>query len=125
MSCHFSAEPAAADSSSSRLPEEVIAGLVAARFEHAASKSLVDLALATFDHIVHTTWAPARAPDGTDDENDEDYMDLSVLVNKTRREFAGLGSLEDLGEGYDKLHGQTQFRFIGGNYGASYYAYMK
>jgi metallopeptidase MepB len=110
--------------SGARLPDDAIASVLAGRFEHAASKALGDHTLATFDHTVHTTWEPARAADGSETD-DSDFTDLSVWLNKFRHDISLLACVEDLGQGYDQVHGQSHFRAIGGSYGASYYSYLK
>lgn len=96
-----------------KLPEEQIRDTVATRFSYAASTKLSDLAFSLLDQTVHTTW---EVTDGNEHE-------LSVLNNKIRHEVSLLRGLEDLGQGYDGLHGQTHFRAFSGH-PSSYYTYL-
>ncbi|KAM0816630.1 hypothetical protein AB5N19_02432 [Seiridium cardinale] len=96
-----------------KLPEDLVQSTAATRFDNAASGKLGDLTFSIFDHTVHTTW---EAREGNASE-------LSVLFNKTRRDISLQRCVEDLGQGYDSLHGQTHFRHING-YAASYYSYL-
>lgn len=106
VSCHY--ENPEEDN---KLPEDAIEKLVATRYENVASTKLGDLVFAKFDLAVHTAW------------DDPATRNLSVLLNKLRHDFSLLSGPEDLGLGYETLHGQTHVRFIHG-YGASYYSYL-
>lgn len=96
-----------------RLPEDLIQKTIATRFDFVTSNKLYEMVFSVFDNLVHTSW------EATDDGQTE----LSVLFNKIRREYGLRHSLEDLGHGYDKVHGQTHFRHLTG-YASSYYAYL-
>ncbi|KAH6651859.1 hypothetical protein BKA67DRAFT_521610 [Truncatella angustata] len=96
-----------------KLPEDMVQNTIATRYDHAAAAKLSDLAFAIFDQVVHTTWEPTE----------DNELELSVLFNKNRHEYSLLRSVEDLGQGYAALHGQTHFRAIQGAYASSYYTY--
>ncbi|KAL1858057.1 hypothetical protein Daus18300_010169 [Diaporthe australafricana] len=106
VSCHYEAPE-----EDNKLPEDAIEKLISTRFDNAASTKLGDLVFAKFDMTVHTDW------------DDMTPQGLSVLLNQLRHDFSLLSGPEDLGLGYETLHGQTHVRFIHG-YGASYYSYL-
>ncbi|KAK2609593.1 hypothetical protein N8I77_003089 [Diaporthe amygdali] len=106
VSCHYENPE-----ENNKLPEDAIERLVSTRYENIALTELGNLVHAKFDMTVHTTWDDAAT------------RDLSVLMNKLRHNFSLLSGPEDLGLGYETLHGQTHIRFIHG-YGASYYSYL-
>ncbi|KAI3394834.1 hypothetical protein diail_2171 [Diaporthe ilicicola] len=106
VSCHY--ENPEQDK---KLPEDAIEKLISTRYENAASGELGNLVFAKFDMTVHTAWEDVN-PQG-----------LSVLLNKLRHDFSLQSGPEDLGLGYETLHGQSHLRFIYG-YGASYYSYL-
>lgn len=106
VSCHYEIPE-----EDKKLPEEAIEKLISKRYENVASTKLGDLVHAEFDLAVHTTW------------DDPATRDISVLMNTLRHDVSLLSGPEDLGQGYDTLHGQTHVRFIHG-YGASYYSYL-
>lgn len=106
VSCHYEAPE-----EDNKLPEDAIETLISTRFDNAASTKLGDLVFAKFDMTVHTAW------------DDMTPQGLSILLNKLRHDFSLLSGPEDLGLGYETLHGQTHVRFIHG-YGASYYSYL-
>jgi len=108
ISCHYESPEL-----NIRLPEDLIRSTVETRFDTVASAKLTDLNFAIFDHIVHTTWV------ATEDNGTE----LSVLFNKLRHENSLQRSLEDIGQGYDKMHGQTHFRAVNNHYAGAYYTY--
>lgn len=106
VSCHY--ENPEEDK---KLPEDAIDKLISTRYENAALTKLGDLVFARFDLTVHTAW------------DDPATRNMSVLLNKLRHDFSLLNGPEDLGLGYETLHGHTHVRFIHG-YGASYYSYL-
>lgn len=106
VSCYYE-EP----EENNKLPEEAIERLIATRYDNVASTKLGDLVFAKFDLTVHTAW------------DDPATRNLPVLLNTLRHDFSLLSGPEDIGLGYETLHGQTHIRFIHG-YGASYYSYL-
>jgi metallopeptidase MepB len=108
MSCHF-AQPQL----DIKVSEGLIDDLIATRFDNVALGQLSNLVFSTFDMTVHTSLEATLASEAS----------LSVMFNKMRHEMGLLQGPEDLGRGYDTVHGQTHFRHICG-YAASYYAYL-
>ena len=98
----------------SRIPDDLIEHLIEARDFNAALQPLVLLAQSLFDLEIHS---PPNA-------ETLKSMNLAVTFNTIRKEVLMLKGPEDLGYGYEALHGYSHFRAIIGNYDACYYTYL-
>lgn len=98
----------------SRIPDDLIEHLVEARDFNAALQSLVLTHQSLFDLAIHSP-ADAETLKG---------MNLAVTFNTIRKEVLMAKGPEDLGYGYEALHGYSHFRAIVGKYDGCYYTYL-
>lgn len=98
----------------SRIPDDLIKHLIEARDFNAALQSLALTHQSLFDLAIHSP-ADAETLKG---------MNLAVTFNTIRKEVLMAKGPEDVGYGYEALHGYSHFRAIVGKYDGCYYTYL-
>lgn len=97
-----------------QLGDETVAALARVNYGKNARNQLGNLALATYDMLIHTPTSH-QALENTN---------LAELFNKTKTSIIGVSGGEAVGDGWEWGHGESVFRSIHNSYDAGYYSYL-
>lgn len=97
-----------------KLPDDVIKSLIAAKHVNGAVLHLLQLFMAKFDMAVHQP----------ESHRDIEAMYISAVYNDIRSKVFPLDGPEVLGHGANWGHGQTHFAHLMGEYDAGFYSYL-
>lgn len=97
-----------------KIPDEMVAQLLATKNKNQISGALIQVAIATFDMHVHSISDPANI----------DEMELPGLFNRIRKDVGHLDDPSIIGQGDDWGHGFAIYPHMMDGYDAGFYGYL-
>lgn len=97
-----------------KMPDDMVRHIIGTKNKSQTFGTLTQVAIATFDMLVHSTSDPAALGE----------MQFSQIFNRIRKDVCHLDDPSDLGEGDDWGHGFAIYPHLMSGYDASFYGYL-